>query len=233
MTEMEAAIKKPPLTVNHKERRIEFAVKYMKQDFDKVMFTDECRATLDGSDGFSRGWILNKLDIPVRLRRQQGGGRVMFWAAICGSKLIGPFKETNGVTMTAFTYTEFLEQNLIPEIDLLEPGLQDNFVFMHDNAPSHASLMARVFLRIHNSAGKRLMNWPANSPDLNLIENMWAIVKAKLYEGEKRYNNKNYLWDSIKIICSNIEPPTIHNLAKSINRRIVTILENKGSYVYH
>ena len=92
--------------------------------------------------------------------------------------------------MTAFTYIEFLEQNLTPEIHLLEPGLQDNFVFMQDNAPSHLSLMARVFLRIHNLAGKRLMNWPANSPDLNSKENLWAIVKAKLYEGGKQYNKK-------------------------------------------
>ena len=45
----------------------------------------------------------------------------MFWAAIPGSKLIGPFKVLDGVKMTAFTYIEFLEQNLIPEIDL-EPG---------------------------------------------------------------------------------------------------------------
>ena len=67
----------------------------MKQDFDKVMFTDECRATLDGPDGFSRDWVLNKLDIPVRLRRQQGEG-VMFWAAILGSNLIGPFKVPDG-----------------------------------------------------------------------------------------------------------------------------------------
>ena len=87
LAEMKSAIKKPPLTMNHKEKRVEFAIKYMKQDFDNVMFTDECRATLDGPDGFSRGWVLNKLDIPVRLRRQQGGGGVMFWAAILGSKL--------------------------------------------------------------------------------------------------------------------------------------------------
>ena len=147
----------------------------------------------------------------------------MFWAAILGSKLIGPFKVPDGVKMTAFTYTEFLEQNFIPEIHRLEPGLQDNFVFMHDNAPSHESLMARVFLRIHNLAGKRLMNWPVNSPDLNPIENLWAIVKAKLYGGGKQYNN----------ICSNIEPHTIQNLTKSMDKRIVTILKNKGSYVYY
>ena len=127
------------------KKGVEFSVKYIKQDFDKVMFTEECRATVGGPDGFSRGWVLNKLDIPLRLRRQQGGGGVMFWTAILGSKLIGLFKVPDGLKMTTFTYNQFLEQNLIPEIHLLEPGLQDNFVFMHDNAPSHASLMARLF----------------------------------------------------------------------------------------
>ena len=169
---------------------------------------------------------MNKLDIPVRLRRQQGGGGVMFCAAILGSKLIGPFKVPDGVKMIAFTYTEFLEQKLISERQLLGPGLQDNFVFMHDNAPSHESLMARVFLRIHNLAGKRLMIWPANSSDLDLKENLWSIVKAKLYEGGKQYNI-NDLWDSFKI-----ETHTIQNLLKSMDKRIVTILKNKGSYVY-
>ena len=67
---MKSAIKQPLLTVNQNERRVEFAVKNMKQDLDKVMFIDECRATLVGPDGFSRGWVMNKLGILVRLRRQ-------------------------------------------------------------------------------------------------------------------------------------------------------------------
>ena len=139
--------------MNHKESSVEFAVNYMKQGFDKIMFTDEYRATLDGPDGFLRGLVLNKLDIPVRLRQQQGGGGVMFLAASLGSKLIGPFKVPDGVKMIAFTYTEFLKQNLVPEIHLLEHGFQDNCVCMHGIAPPHASLMARVFLCIHNLAG--------------------------------------------------------------------------------
>ena len=77
------------------------------------------------------------------------------------------------------------------------------------------------------------MNWPANSPDLNPIANLWANVKAKLYEGGKQYNNKNDLGYSIKTNCSNIEPHTIQTLTKSMDKRIVTKLKNKGSYVYH
>ena len=108
-------------------------------------------------------WVLKRLDIeqaghPSKATTTVRRREVMFWAAILGSKLIGPFKVPDGVKMTAFTYTERLEQNLIPEIHLLEPGLRDNFVFMHDNAPSHASFIARVFLRIHKLAEKRLMN---------------------------------------------------------------------------
>ena len=61
----------------------------MKLDFSKVIFTNECRATLDGPDG----WIIEGKS----LRRQQ---RVMFWAGIVGDKLIGPFRVPEGVNWT-------------------------------------------------------------------------------------------------------------------------------------
>ena len=83
---------RPFITERNKQKRVSWAKKYMKLDFSKVIFTDECRATLNGPDGWSKGWIFNDEFIPSRLRRQQGGGGVMFWAAIVGEKLIGPFR---------------------------------------------------------------------------------------------------------------------------------------------
>ena len=56
----------------------------MKTDFRNALFTDECRATLDGPDGWSSGWILYGRQLEVRIRRQQGRG-VMFWARIKGN----------------------------------------------------------------------------------------------------------------------------------------------------
>ena len=80
---------RPPLKSSHKVKRVEWAQTYMKVNFQLVLFTDECRATLDGPDGWSKGSVGNDKHRPLRLRRQQGCGGAMFWAGIIGSELVG------------------------------------------------------------------------------------------------------------------------------------------------
>ncbi len=81
---------RPPLTNAHKQKRWQWAHPYMKTNFQTVLFTDECRVTLDGPDGWRSGWLVDGHHVPTRLRRQQGGGGVMFWAGIMGRELVGP-----------------------------------------------------------------------------------------------------------------------------------------------
>ena len=74
-----------PKVLNRVEVRggwLQWAQKYMKTNFQTVWFTDECRATLDGPDGWSSGQLVDGHYVPIRLRRQQGGSGVMFWAGI-------------------------------------------------------------------------------------------------------------------------------------------------------
>ena len=40
--------------------------------------------------------------------------------------------------------------------------------------------------------------WPPASPDVNSIENLWSIVKRKLYEAGKQYHSKKELKEAIK-----------------------------------
>lgn len=50
-----------------------------------------CRATLEGPDGVSSGWLVDGHQVPTRLQSQQGASGVMFWAGIMGSERIGLF----------------------------------------------------------------------------------------------------------------------------------------------
>ena len=58
------------------------------------------------------------------------------------------------------------------------------------------------------------MESPPAGPDLNPIENLWLIVKMKLYEGGKQYKSKANLWETIKPAKSEIEPTKVKKINK-------------------
>ena len=76
--------------------------------------------------------------------------------------------------MDRYLLAEILEKTLLPFIQEVYP---DSHRFMAENDPKHNSNDAKVFL-INNS-----INWwrtPAESPELNLIDNIWHELKEYL-----------------------------------------------------
>lgn len=49
------------------------------------------------------------------------------------------------------------------------------WVLQQDNGPKHTSRVAKKWFRVN---GVEVMEWPAQSPDLNSIENRWTDVKS-------------------------------------------------------
>src|SRR4029434_6865577 len=222
---------RPPLNQAHKQKRLQWAQDYMKTNFQTVLFTDECRATLDGPDGWSSGWLVNGHHVPTRLRRQQGGGGVMFWAGIMGRELVGPFRVPDGVKMTSAKYVEFLTDHFLLWYKKKNRAFRSKIIFMHDNAPCHAAKNTSGALAAMGIKGEKLMVWPPSSPDLNPIENLWSIIKQKIYVGGRQFTSKQVLWEAIIASCKDIKAETIKELTSSMDARIVKLISKKGSYV--
>ena len=61
------------------------------------------------------------------------------------------------------------------------------------------------------------MSWPAQSPDLNPIENLWTTIKRQVYPADKQYTSQAELWEAIKDVCAALEPQEIQNLTSNMD----------------
>lgn len=227
--------KRPLLKQSHLKDRIKWAEKHMKTNFENVIFSDECRASLDGPDGFGKGWISKKSDVHLynRFKRQQGGGGVMFWGAIHGNNLIGPHRIPDGQKIDSKQYIDMIKAKLFPYINSYSAKDRKKLIFMHDNAPTHVSNETKNFFKQNLGTVKNILQWPAVSPDINPIENVWGVIKSDLYSCGKQYMSNDELWRAILKAFSNLSSTTIKSLTGSMDKRISLLLQNKGHYINH
>ncbi len=99
-----------------------------------------------------------------------------------------------------------------------------DFIFQQDLAPAHTAKGTKSWFNDH---GVAVLDWPANSPDLNPIENhLWAIIKRKMRD--TRPNNADDLKAAIKATWASITPEQCHRLIGSMPRRINAVIHAKG-----
>eukprot|EP00834_Sanchytrium_tribonematis_P006709 NODE_520_length_6539_cov_0.561801.p3 type:complete len:102 gc:universal NODE_520_length_6539_cov_0.561801:611-306(-) len=65
---------------------------------------------------------------------------------------------------------------------------------MDDNAKQHCT---DECLESMASLGIKTLVWPPYSPDLNIIENMWSVLKSMVYAKGKKYDNEEQICEEI------------------------------------
>lgn len=155
--------------------------------------TDECR--IEVGKGGQRKKVRRKVGIELAYEDRyleptfrSGRFSVNFWGAVTygyHSPLTVVRRrtpeertsKTDKLGMNAKQYTtEILEVKLLPFMQQL-PDTLINYTTIEDGHTAHTSGMACEWRRCH---GIKKSEWPSSSPDMNIIENVWAMLKARM-----------------------------------------------------
>lgn len=217
-------VKKPLIKPKNKKIRLEFAKKYQhwtEADWRKVLFSDESKFNLFGSDGKKyvrrpQGQRYNsRYQIPTV---KHGGGHIMVWGAF-SSAGVGPLVRIEG-TMDAVLYRSILAEHMLP---YAKKNMPRGWLFQQDNDPKHTSKLVKEFF---NKNKVRVLDFPSGSPDLNPIEHLWQ--ELKIHVGRQKRSNKNKLWEQLQEQWQNISQDRIQNLISSMPRRCAAVIAAKG-----
>ncbi|KAF5694447.1 Nuf2 family [Fusarium denticulatum] len=216
------ALRRPFLSEEHAQLRKEFCDRYRHEDeslWYSWWFSDE--VSIDRTDGDYTKWSFY---------------RTMFFGAINYDKpsrvvpLPGdPESEKGGVTGRRILTCL---QSYLP--DLIEEGE----TFQHDNARTFTCRKVQDWLRPWaRRHGVSLANWPPYSPDLNPIENLWKVLKARICERypeiaayPKSAAAIDRLIAAAEELWSEIEDDVVKNVIKSIPDRLNECYNANGYY---
>ena len=146
----------------------------------------------------------------------------MVWGCICFNYGVGTLCKVDG-NINAQKYIDILEDNIWPLIARHFP--RNNYLFQDGNAPVHRAAVTGQYCATN---GLKCMSWPSQSPDLNIIENVWLFIKRKLQTLVLNIKTSEDLFREILRIWQSIEPEYIQSLYKSIPRRIQNVIRLKG-----
>ena len=97
-------------------------------------------------------------------------------------------------------------------------------IFQQDGTPAPTAKFTQEWCRQIVPSFWRKDEWPGNSPDLNPIENLWAIVQDKVDDIGEQIRIENLI-SNLKKAWSEIDPDVLKNLVSDMPNRVKLIIE--------
>jgi hypothetical protein len=221
------ACRKPLLTNLQKRRRKSWAKQWGTFDFSRTIFSDEKRFCFR-PDGRLKVWRKQGARYQSKYMQrmvQQGGGGIMVWGAITmekADKLVLLEGKVN-----SDQYIKTLKEYFGPPKS--RTAIFKNrckLDFQQDNAPVHTSAKTEEFLK---KLGVTVLPWPARSPDLSPIENVWGLMQSRLRR--RTFTSKEVLWEAVQAEWRKISPEYLKSLYDSMPNRTRMVKTMKGDAI--
>jgi hypothetical protein len=204
----------------NKEKRVLWAREQLasNEQFDNVIFTDESKVEIARCSRRS----FRKVGQPIpRQAKPKHPLSVLVWGGI-SKRGPTPLLIFNGIMDSIFYQNEILQNSLLPFTDCTFP---DGFRLYQDNDPKHTSKSTVAFMEEN---GIPWFKSPAESPDLNPIENLWAEMKHYIASKAKPFT-KDELENALQTWWQvNVTVEKCQRYINHIHKVLPAVIESDG-----
>lgn len=227
------------LTTKQKQQRVQFARRHARRSWKNVLFVDACKFTFAPPQRHTRHGVLAYAGRrPVLKAGDTHTGLCVYGAVsfkgksqlvfVTGSSHVAktykkPCGERyNGVG--AEEYINVMHAHLIPTGRKLHGA---DLVYLHDWSGCHKSRAVKAY---QHDVGLAVMgDFPSRSPDINIIENIWAWIDSQLrkqtYDSLQSFQERLIsTWDSIPLSFQ-------QNCINSMRARLQAIIRAEGDRI--
>lgn len=173
--------------------------------------------------GDEREWV-EEGETPSRMARDTWAPKVQVWGCIGRN-----FKFLVRVPSHKPTAHSYKTKCLIPLVKELakRPGGYADVILQYDGDRAYGANDVLQYLK--NKGITTLEEWPARSPDLSPIENMWSIVQREVDHLDP--SDAESLWVAVQRAWASISIETVNNLVGSFARRLKKCIASKGATI--
>ena len=228
------------------QQRLTFVNANQVRDWDRVLFTDRKKfhLTYPGSSVRSVRWREGDEEDAVPRPNHPSCvnvyGGITRWGTtdlimVTGtSKHVSTYVNSRGKKAQNITSSEYKEvccQLLHEGSRLFSSKGTCEWVYQQDKDPTHtvAGRVIKDFNQERCSCVELLQGWPGNSPDLNLIENVWSWVEAEV--NKKACRTFAEFEVEVQNVFKSVPRNMLDNLWKSIPTRLHEVVRMDGKRV--
>jgi hypothetical protein len=202
-------------------------VEWEEKDWDAVVFSDESKFNIFGSDGkrYCRRRNGDRYkERNVKKTVKHGGGSLMVWGCITRWGT-GHLIRVVG-NMDRFQFVKILKQGLLGTLRNYDMD-PDGISFQQDGDSKHTSQHVMEFFE---SQGIDLLPWSGQSADINIIKPAWSHLDKQVRKQSPLPRNLDELWEALEEEWGRLDTAYIAKLYESIPRRLQAVKDAKGGY---